>query len=135
MATTKTAGVDVLLYIKSGVDVTPETIVGGQSGATLNRSMDTIETTSKDSGGWQEFIGSLKSWSMDCEGFYVASDAAYTSLETAWLNKTAVEVEIRVGIKTFTGSALITDFPMEFPQDDAVTIKLTLQGTGALVVA
>ncbi|MGE2643578.1 phage tail tube protein, partial [Escherichia coli] len=41
----KIAGVDVLLKIKKGEKTL---VLGGQSGATLNRSTNVIETTSKD---------------------------------------------------------------------------------------
>lgn len=127
----KLAGVDVLVYI--GTDV-----VGGQSGATLNRSAETIDTTSKDAGGWAESIVGIKNWSIECEGFIVESDIALEALETAWNNRTTVSVEIRfpggTGKKKYTGTAYVTEFPVEFPQDDAVTYKITLQGTGALTI-
>ena len=133
---TKVAGVDVLIYMKTGVDVTPNTLVGGQKTASLKRTMNTIETTSKDSGGWTEFVGSVKSWSMECDGFMVPNDTAYEALETAYLAGTPVSVEVRIPTSTtpkkHTGLALITDFPLEFPQDGAITFKLSLKGTGAL---
>ncbi|MEH7116909.1 phage major tail protein, TP901-1 family [Neobacillus vireti] len=125
----KVAGVDVLLY----ADVAgTKTVVGGQSGATLNRKTDVIEVTSKES-GWAENLAGVKSWSIECEGYVVVSDQAYDALETAWENGTEVECEIRVPSgKTYSGKAIISEFPLEAPQDDALTFSLTLQGSGAL---
>ena len=55
----KIAGVDVLVSVE--VLGTP-TVIGGQSGATLNRDTNIIEVTSKDANGWAESVGGVKSW-------------------------------------------------------------------------
>lgn len=122
----KIAGVDVLVYIEGEV-------VGGQSGASLNRETNIMEVTSKDANGWAENLAGVKSWSIDCEGYVVVDSPSYTAMEDAWEEGTEIEVEIRVpNGKTYKGSALIADFPLEAPQDDAFTFSLSLTGTGAL---
>lgn len=127
----KVSGVSVLVKIGT-------TIVGGQTGASLARGSDTIEATSKDSEGWVESIAGYKNWSVDCEGFLILGDNGQAALETAYEDGMAVDVEIRIGETgnvngiTYKGKALITDLSNEFPQDDAVTYSLTLEGTGAL---
>ncbi|MEY8748945.1 phage major tail protein, TP901-1 family [Alkalicoccobacillus gibsonii] len=123
----KIAGVDVLL--KTGSD---SEVVGGQSGATLSRSTNVIEVTSKDANGWAESLAGVKSWSVECEGFLVVDDKALDSLEEAWENGEAVELELQYNKKKYSGMAIISDFPNEFPQDDAVTFSLSFTGTGAL---
>lgn len=128
----KVAGVDVLVYAKVGGT---KTVVGGQSGATLNRETNVIEVTSKES-GWADNIAGVKSWSIEAEGYVVVSDASYDALEEAWENGEFVDVEIVVPSgKTYSGTAIIADFPLEAPQDDALTFSITLQGNGALVKA
>lgn len=129
----KIAGVDVLVSAKIDVSGTPtDTVVGGQSGATLNRSTNVMEVTSKES-GWTERLAGIKDWSIECEGYVVVSDKAYDALETAWENGDTLSVSIKVPSgNTYTGDVIISDFPLEAPQDDAMTFKLTLQGTGAL---
>lgn len=125
----KIAGVDVLLYTQVG---DARTVVGGQSGATLNRETNVIEVTSKES-GWAENLSGIKSWSIECEGYVVVSDQAYEALEEAWEDGVEIDAEIVVPSgKTYTGKAIIASFPLEAPQDDAMTFSLTLQGTGAL---
>jgi TP901-1 family phage major tail protein len=131
MANKKIAGVDVLLKASVGAEGV-KSVIGGQSGATLNRSTNIIEVTSKDGQGWAESIAGIKSWSIDCEGFLVLNDAGLEALEMAWENGTEIEVELEYNGSVYTGSALISDFPNEFPQDDAVTFSLSLTGTGAL---
>lgn len=127
----KISGMKVKLYIK---DATTGTVLGGQRNATLNRSAESIDATSKDTtGGWKENVVGFKEWSIDADGCYIESDAAYESLETAFNAGTEVEVylEFPSGQKQ-TGFANITDFPLDFPYDDLCTYSLTLQGTGAL---
>ena len=64
-------GIDVV--IKIGTEV-----VALQKGASLNRSAETIDTTTKDSQGWKEFISALKEWSIDCDGLYTLPTASGT---------------------------------------------------------
>jgi TP901-1 family phage major tail protein len=125
----KLAGVDVL--VKVDVNGTP-TVVGGQSGATLNRETDIIEITSKDANGWTESIAGMKSWSIEMDGFLVVDDAGYQALEDAFNNRQPVSVEVAVGNSKYEGQAFISELPLEFPQDDAVTFSVSLTGTGAL---
>ncbi|GAB6153736.1 hypothetical protein JCM17380_24860 [Desulfosporosinus burensis] len=132
----KVAGVDVLLKVDvSGTD----TALGGQKSASLSRSANTIDTTDKNSNGWAESMAGVKSWSIDCDAFVVLGDAALEALHTAFEARTPIDVTIRVGANTnaqgytYTGSAVITDFPEDYPQDDAVSISLSLQGASPLV--
>ena len=131
----KIAGVDVLLSIEG---TTPGTyvILGGQSGATLNRSTNVVDTTSKDALGWAENVAGVNSWSLECDGFIASGDEGYTKLETLWMARSTVSAQIEMpsGAK-YTGSCIIADLPMEFPQDGAATYKVTLTGTGALTQA
>lgn len=133
----KVAGVDVLLKVLTGVDT--YTAIGGQKGASLSRSANTIDTTDKNSDGWAESMAGVKSWSMDCDAFVVLGDVALEALHTAFESRAALELTIRIGANdnaqgyTYTGKAVITDFPEDFPQDDAVTLTLSLQGASPLV--
>lgn len=130
----KVAGVDVLLKVKKDSNYIP---IGGQKGASLSRSAETIDVTDKNSQGWAESIVGIKSWSVDCDGFVCLSDDAYELLETAFEERKPIDIEIKVGDDetgfTRTGSAVITDFPEEYPSDDAVTFSISLQGASPLV--
>lgn len=129
----KVAGVDVLLKVKKDSDLIT---VGGQKGASLSRSAETIDVSDKTSGGWAESIMGLKSWSIDCEGFVVLGDEGYSLLEDAFDNREAIDVEVKIGGAegyTRTGKAVITDFPEEYAQDSAVTFSVSLQGASPLL--
>jgi TP901-1 family phage major tail protein len=132
VAGNKVAGVDVLVSV---MDAGVPKVIGGQSGATLNRSTNLIEVTSKDANGWAESVAGVRSWSVECEGFIVEDDQALDLLEQTWLNNGTVDVEIAMPSgKKYSGKALIEDFPVEFPQDDAVTFSITFTGTGELTI-
>ena len=118
-------GLDIIISIG-------ENVLGGQRGATLNRSSEVIDITNKVSGGWTENLTSVKSWSVDCDGIFVVNDTALDAIETAFLNSQVVDVKIADETWGYTGKAVITDFPIEAAYDDAATYSLTLEGTGAL---
>lgn len=130
----KEKGLDIIVSLNTGTHATPTWVaLGGQRGATLNRSGEVIEITDKDSDGWKENLGGFKEWSIDCDGFYVTTDTAFTALETAFENGTQVEIKMAktAGI-TYTGYAIITDFPVEVPYDDAMTYSISFTGTSSI---
>lgn len=129
----KVAGVDVLLKLKKGSSYVA---VGGQKGASLSRSAETIDVTDKTSEGWAESIVGIKSWGLECDGFVTLGDEGFEALHEAFDSRLPLEVEIKVGGAdgyTYTGSVVITDFPEEYPQDDAVSFSLSLSGASKLV--
>ncbi|MCM3093862.1 MULTISPECIES: phage major tail protein, TP901-1 family [unclassified Cytobacillus] len=129
----KISGMKVKLYIH---DDTSGKVLAGQRNATLNRSAESIDATSKDTEGfWQESLQGFKSFSIDCDGAFVQDDAAYKILEDKFLNSENVNVYLEMPSGTkYRGNCTITDFSLEFPYDDLVTYSISLQGNGALVV-
>ena len=123
-------GLNVLISVKEGSQYKA---LAGQRGATLNRSTDTLDVSNKVTEGWKEFITGSKEWSMECDGILMADDTAFAKLEEYFLN--GQEVEVKIGDNTgwgYEGKAIITDFPIEAPYDDALSYTVTLQGTGEL---
>ena len=130
------AGKDILLSVwdSTGAKLMA---VSGQQGLTINRSADSIEITSKDTqGGWKSKIAGMKEWSIDNDGLYVPDHDSHKALAKAFDAGDPVCIKVVNG-KTkkgmFGGLAVITDYPVEAPFDDAVTYSLTLEGMGALV--
>ncbi|SHE66194.1 phage major tail protein, TP901-1 family [Seinonella peptonophila] len=133
----KVAGVDVLLYLNTGTDVSPTyTVLGGQTEATLNREAEEIDVSAKtDPDDYGDFLIGKKTWNIECEGFYVDSDTAFDALEQAFENREHLMVELRMPSgKTYSGTVRIQELPMEFPQDDGTTFSTTLLGSGPLTI-
>ena len=132
----KVSGASVILNLAG--DSGSLTPIGGQTGATINRSAETVDVTNKVSEGYKEYVATWKDWSIDCDAFVTLGDDGQTQLETAFADGSAVNVSIRIGDDTnangitYTGSALITSLSTSLGMDDAVSYSLSLQGTGAL---
>ncbi|MCU4842306.1 phage major tail protein, TP901-1 family [Bacillus cereus] len=129
----KVSGMKVKLYVE---DSATGKVLAGQRNATLNRSAESIDATSKDTEGfWKESLQGFKSFSIDADGAFVQDDEAYKILETKFLNSENVDVYLEMPSGTkYRGSCTITDFSLEFPYDDLVTYSISLQGNGALTV-
>lgn len=130
----KIAGCDVILKVDatSGASAKP---IGGQTGATLNRSAETIDVTDKTNNGWKESMAGLKEWSVDCDGFIVVDDAGIAALDTCFEERKIIYVELAIGNSKFTGSGYIVDYPIEMPLDGAVSYSLSIAGASPLVKA
>lgn len=133
----KVAGVDVLLYVNTGTDLTPVyTVLGGQGDAKLDRGAKEIDVTAKtDNSGYEDKLVGKKNWSLDCDGFIVEDDTALDLLEQIFEDRQKVMLEIRMPSgKKYSGSAVITDFPLDFKQDDGAAYSLKLSGASALTI-
>lgn len=130
-------GIDILVSVNTGTEALPVyTAVGGQRGATLNRSSETIDVSNKVSGDWKKSISGLKEWSVDADGLLALTDAGFEALETAFNNSVEVLIQIAKGTDlVYSGNAIITDFPIEAPYDDVATYSVSFTGTGALTRA
>ncbi|WP_422122931.1 phage major tail protein, TP901-1 family [Planococcus sp. X10-3] len=130
------AGKDIILAIfdATGADLLA---VAGQQGLTINRSKDSIEVTSKDSGGgWKKKIGGMKEWSIDNDGLYVPSHASHKALSAAFNNDELLCIKVldqKNEVGMFGGLASLTDYSLEAPYDDAMTYSASLDGSGELV--
>ena len=133
----KIAGADVLLKVKDGDN---EYTVAGQQGTTLNMTADTIDVTDKTSGGWRTSMAGLKEWSIDQDVFYTIGDESNKLLLDAFVNSKPITAEIKVGEDdeaggtTFTGDVYITDFPLDFALDNAVSVSMSLAGASKLTI-
>lgn len=128
----KLAGMKCKLFVGSAKE--QGKILAGQRSATISRSAETIDATSKDTEGyWKESLQGFKEWSIDADGVFVESDQAYKELEDAWLNSENVKIYIELPSgRRYAGEATITDASLEMPYDDLVTYSLSFQGSGAL---
>ncbi len=129
-----TTGVDFIIQVEDPANSGTYITVAGQRGATLNRTLDLADVTSKDSDGWEENLPTIRHWSIDFDGVLVESDEAFAALEDAFNNATQVNVQMMTAAgNKYSGLATLTNFPIEAPYDAEATYSGTLQGSGALV--
>lgn len=125
-------GVNFLILVED--KQTPGTYikVAGQRNGSLNREYDTVDVTNKDNSGWSDEEYGVGKWSIEGDGLLVENDAGYLALEEAFENAEYVKVRFQTaGGNKYEGNALISDFPIEAPYDDAATYSITLNGKGA----
>lgn len=121
-------GIDVV--IKAG-----ERILAGQLGARLNQSASPIDITNKINGEWKEYIGGLKSWSIECNGLYVKNADTYNVLQEAFRNNTTIDTEVILDGHRYTGKALLVEFPLTAAYNDTYKYNVRLLGDGALNIS
>lgn len=134
MADTAVTGIDFLLQVDVSITETPSwKAVAGQRGATLKRSTDEVDLTSKDSNGWYEGIPTFKNWGIDFDGLIVEDNDAYLALEAAYMASEIIQVQlVTAGGNTYSGKAYLTDFPIDAPYNAEAVYSGSLKGTGAL---
>ena len=131
MAVTK--GLDILIYAGTGGS---KQAIGGQKGCTLTMEADTIDVSNKNDFGWASTIGGAKSWSVSCDGQFIADDQGQQALFDAFVAGTEVDVEMKNTAESvyFAGKAAITSLEVDAQFDDVCTLSMELQGIGALTV-
>lgn len=130
------AGKDILLCLFTS-DGTKLLAIAGQQSLTINRSADTVETTSKDTkGGWKSQMAGMKEWSIDSDGAYVMGAESHKELQKYFESGDLMCIKI-VDIKEskplFGGLAVLTEYTLEAPYDDVMTYSCSIAGNGALV--
>jgi len=132
---------DVVIQISED-DGTSYDIIGRATSASLSVSMETRDTTTKDSAGWQENLEGLKSWSLSGDGLvtysisgdYDTPDDLFTLLS----NRTLVKVKFgsaTSGEIDYTGDAYLVSYEQEAGVEENVTYSFGFTGTGVLTQA
>jgi TP901-1 family phage major tail protein len=132
---------DVVIQISEDGGTTYD-IIGRATSASLSVSMETRDTTNKDSAGWQENLEGLKSWSLSGDGLvtysisgdYDTPDDLFTLLS----NRTLVKVKFgsaTSGEIDYTGDAYLVSYEQEAGVEENVTYSFGFTGTGVLTQA
>lgn len=113
------------------------TKVGGQKDINIDRGAGGIETTDKDSDGWEESLVGLKNWGISFDAFLIESDddAGFLQIEANFEGDLIGNYRIVTPAHTYTGLARIEGLNFTGPLTDVSNISFTLKGTAALVKA
>ena len=97
---------------------------------------DTIDISNKNDFGWASTTGGAKSWSVACDGQFIADDQGQQALFDAFVAGTDVQVEMKNAAESvyFAGKAAITSLEVDAQFDDVCALSIELQGVGPLTV-
>lgn len=127
-------GTELGVYIDS-------TLIAAATDCSLSLNMETIDITTKDSAGYRELLGGLKSGSISCSGLidYLDADANkdMVDLWTAWENRTSLTLKFSkanesTGELSFSASGFITSLEQSGGTEDTATYSVTFELTGAI---
>jgi predicted secreted protein len=97
---------------------------------TLTATLDTIETTDKDSGGWKTFEDGDKSWTASGSANLDWRSQTFTDFSAG--DAVAIDVGSADDAKFYSGNGLITSWSLEGPRNGLSTFSFEVQGTGSL---
>jgi len=133
-------GTSLVLSIDTSGGGSP-VLLGASTSCSVNFTLDTFETTNKDSAHRKSYLPAATGFTMDCEAFYTTDETvAPDNIMTALNARTLVDVEFNEASDTtgdykYTGKAYITSCSLNAPNEDAATYSISLQGSGALTIA
>ncbi len=121
------------LTVATSQGTTVYTTAGGQRKAKLTRTTKDVDSTSKDSAGWEENIPTFRGWQLDFDGLLLETDADFLALEAAYLNNNQVLLELVTPAgHSYSGFGTLSAFPVDVPHDNVATISCTVKGTTVL---
>ncbi len=126
-----TVGYQCTLTIQAGED---DPITVGKARDVMPKSKaNEIDVSTRDSGGWKDFIQGLKEWDASVDQLWVPTDAAVGALLDAFNNGTTLAVRfIDPNGFGFEGECIVTAFDQSEPLDGALSASVTLKGRGPL---
>lgn len=105
---------------------------------TLSISVGTRGSSHKDSGGWEDSLSSIKSWTMSTSALYALdSTNSPQSIAAAVLAGTPVAVRFTTdvtGDTYYSGTGIITKFDVNAPNEEDSTFSIEIKGSGALTI-
>src|SRR3990167_2590274 len=130
MASTKINGTRLGLYIAG-------TLLGAATSHSLSLSGNSMDVTTKDSGGWKEILPGLKEWSIDCDALRADDQTGkgHKDIFDALVNRTKLSVKFRTattGDEAFVGEVYVTSFEKNAGLEEAASYSASFEGTGAL---
>ena len=116
------------------------TLIAAATDCSLSLNVETIDITTKDSAGFRELLGGVRSGSISVSGLvdYIdASNKDVSDLWTAWEARTAVAVKFSktnetAGELSFSASAIITSLEQSGGTEDTATYSASFELSGAI---
>lgn len=127
-------GTELGVYIDS-------TLIAAATDCSISLNMETIDITTKDSAGFRELLGGVKSGSISVSGLIDYNDSAnkdVSDLFTALNNRTALALKFAKATPAagedfnYSASGFITSLEQSGGTEDTATYSATFELTGAI---
>ena len=127
-------GTELGVYIDS-------TLIAAATDCSISLNMETIDITTKDSAGFRELLGGVKSGSISVSGLIDYNDSAnkdVSDLFTALDNRTALALKFAKATPVagedfnYNASGFITSLEQSGCTEDTATYSATFESTGAI---
>lgn len=109
--------------------------LAGAKEANLSIKKNSIDISSFDSNGWEEFTSGMSGYDVSVSGIVVSDKEAYDLLKGDVMNKTNglyITMIDEATNEVFEGKVLVEDFGKDAAFEDARQYSATLKGTGEL---
>lgn len=99
----------------------------------LNLETGEADVTTRGSGGWQQFLATLKNGSIEFTMLWDSADVAFTAIKDAWLNGTEIAFAAMSAAIATSGSQglasnfTVTNFTRNEPLNEAISVSVTLK--------
>ena len=117
------------------------TLVGAAQDVSVSMSVETIDITTKDSSGYRELLGGLRTASFSVNGlidYTEATNESTADLATTLLARTAVILKFSTevtGDQSVSARAICTSLELSGGTEDTATYSATFEGTGEVTLA
>jgi len=129
-------GLDIYVEVNTGTEELPVwTKVGGQKGASLSLSGETIDVTDKDSAGWEETLMGNRAAEAEFDAFLIEDDAGFEAIKSAYFSRAEIDLRLTTQAKTYQANWVVTELSIEGAHDDASVTSMSLKANGAVTEA
>jgi TP901-1 family phage major tail protein len=116
------------------------TLIAAATDCSLSLNMETIDITTKDSAGYRELLGGLRSGSISVSGLIDYQDANQdvTDLYDAWEGRTALTLKFSseiTGDESYTATGFLTSLEQSGGTEDTATYSATFELSGEVTEA
>jgi len=123
-------GADVLLYVEVGASLT---ILGSQTGMSIDETTDEIDVSSKDSRAGRYIPGRYGS-TLTCDALFEDDDSVYGALSAAMRNGTLITARVYYdGVAQEEADCIVTKVTRDAPDQAPATLSVDLRVDGEWV--
>ena len=118
-----------------------DTLVAAAQDVSVSMSVETIDVTTKESGGYRELLGGLRSATFSVNGlvdYTEATNESTADLATRLLARTAVTLKFSTevtGDQSVSAEAICTSLELSGGTEDTATYSATFEATGTVTLA